>query len=61
MRGFSKDKLFNQISFVKVQQNNHLVGDANLEMGSEMGAKYPQLFEALGTLFFFMFEEEHNF
>ena len=50
-----------EITSVKVQWKHRSVGDATWETESDMRARYPQLFEASGTLFYFMFEDEHVF
>ena len=49
------------IASVKVQWKHRSAGEATWETQSDMRARYPQLFEAPGTLFHLMFEDEHNF
>ena len=46
---------------VKVQWKHQSVGEETCETQSDMRARYPQLFEASGTFFYLMFEEEHDF
>ena len=50
-----------EIALVKVQWKNRPVREATWEMVSDMCAKYPHLFEASGTFFYLMFEDEHDF
>ena len=50
-----------EIASVKVQWKHRSVGEATWETESDMRARYTQLFEASGTLFYFMFEDEHDF
>ncbi|XP_015057766.1 uncharacterized protein LOC107004065 isoform X2 [Solanum pennellii] len=50
-----------EIASVKVQWKHRSVGEATWETESDMRARYPQLFEASGTFFYFMFEDEHDF
>ena len=50
-----------EIASVKVQWKHRSAGQATWETESNMRARYPQLFEASGTLFYFMFEDEHDF
>ena len=50
-----------EIASVKVQWKHRSVGEATWETESNMRSRYPQLFEAPGTLFHLMFEDEHNF
>ena len=49
-----------EIASVKVQWKHRSMGEATWEIESNMCAKYPQLFEASGTFFYSMFEEEHD-
>ena len=46
---------------VKVQWKPRSVREATWETESDMRARYPQLFEASGTFFYFMFQDEHDF
>ena len=46
---------------MKVQWKHRSVGEATWETESDMRARYPQLFEASGTFFHLMFEDEHDF
>ena len=46
---------------VKVQWKHRSVREATWETESDMRAIYPQLFEASGTFFHPMFEDEHDF
>ena len=46
---------------MKVQWKHRSVREATWETESDMRARYPQLFEASGTFFYFMFEDEHDF
>ena len=46
---------------VKVQWKHRSVREATWETESDMRARYPQLFEASGNYFYFMFEDEHDF
>ena len=50
-----------EIASVKVQWKHRSMGEATWETESNMCAKYPQLFEASGTFFYSMFEDEHDF
>ena len=50
-----------EIASVKVQWKHRSVGEATWETESDMRARYPQLFEASGTFFYLMFEDEHDF
>ena len=50
-----------EIASVKVQWKHRSVGEATWETESDMRARYPQLFEASGTFFYFIFEDEHDF
>ena len=50
-----------EIASVKVQWKHRSVGEATWEIQSDMRARYPQIFEALGTFFYSMFEDEHGF
>ncbi|XP_049364394.1 uncharacterized protein LOC125829187 [Solanum verrucosum] len=50
-----------EIASVKVQWKHRSVGEATWETESDMRARYPQLFEASGTFFHLMFEDEHSF
>ncbi|KAK4708356.1 hypothetical protein R3W88_029281 [Solanum pinnatisectum] len=50
-----------EIASVKVQWKHHSVGEATCEKKSDICARYPYLFEASGTFFYFMFEYQHNF
>ncbi|XP_055827405.1 uncharacterized protein LOC129895689 [Solanum dulcamara] len=50
-----------EIASVKVQWKHRSVGEATWETEADMRARYPQLFEASGTSFYFMFEDEHDF
>ncbi|XP_015081400.1 uncharacterized protein LOC107025032 [Solanum pennellii] len=50
-----------EIASVKVQRKHRSVREATWETESAMRARYPQLFEASGTFFHFMFEDEHDF
>jgi len=50
-----------EIASVKVQWKHRSVGEATWETESDMRARYPQLFEASGTFFHLMFEDEHDF
>ncbi|XP_069142954.1 uncharacterized protein [Solanum lycopersicum] len=49
-----------KIALVKVQWKHRSVGEATWETETDMQARYPQLFKALGTFFYFMFEDEHD-
>ena len=46
---------------VKVQWKHRSVRKATWETESDMSARYPELFEASGTFFNRMFEDEHDF
>ena len=46
---------------VNVQWKHCSVRKATWETESNMRARYPQLFEASGTFFYLMFEDEHDF
>ena len=46
---------------MKVKWKHRSAGEATWETKSDMRAKYPQLFEALGTFFYFVFKDEHGF
>ena len=46
---------------VKLQLKHRSVREATWETESDMRARYPQLFEASGTFFHLMFEDEHDF
>ena len=50
-----------EISSVKVQWKHRSMGEATWETESDIRARYPQLFEASGTFFYFMFEDKHDF
>ena len=50
-----------ELVLVKVQWKHRSVREATWETESDMHSRYPQLFEALGTFFYFMFEDEHDF
>ena len=50
-----------EIASVKVQRKHQSAGEATWEKESDMRARYPELFEGSGTLFYFMFEDEHDF
>ena len=50
-----------EIASVKVTWKHRLVGEATWENESDMRARYPQLFEASGSYFYCMFENEHDF
>jgi len=50
-----------EIASVKVKWKHRSVGKATSEIESYMRAIYPHLLEASGTLFYFMFEDEHDF
>lgn len=49
------------IPSVMVQSLHHSIDEATLELESEIQAKYPSLFEASSTFFFFMFRDEDYF
>ncbi|XP_015160407.1 uncharacterized protein [Solanum tuberosum] len=49
------------IVLVKVQWKRRSIGEATWETKSDMRAKYPHLFEDLGTFFCLMFEYEHGY
>jgi len=46
---------------VKVQWRHRSDREATWESEDDMRVRYPQLFEASGTFFYFMFEDEHGF
>ena len=50
-----------EIASVKVQWKHRTVEEATWEIESDMRARYPQLFEALGNYFYSMFEDEYDF
>ena len=50
-----------EIASVKVQWKHRPVGEATWETECDMRARYSQLYEASGTFFYFMFEDEHDF
>ncbi|XP_069149950.1 uncharacterized protein [Solanum lycopersicum] len=50
-----------EITSMKVKWKNRSVGEATWETESDMRARYPQLFKASCTFFYFMFEDEHDF
>ena len=50
-----------EITSVKVQWKHRSVGEATWEIKFDMRVRYPQLFEASGTFFYLMFEDEHDF
>ena len=51
----------NEIASVKVQWKHRPVGEATWETECDMRARYSQLYEASGTFFYFMFEDEHDY
>ena len=50
-----------EIASVNVQWKHRSMGEATWETESDMRARYPQLYEASGTFFYSMFEDEHGF
>ena len=50
-----------EIASGKVQWKHQSVGEETCETQSDMRARYPQLFKASCTFFYFMFEDEHDF
>ncbi|XP_069146955.1 uncharacterized protein [Solanum lycopersicum] len=50
-----------EITSVRVQWKHRSVGEATWETEYGMRVKYPQLFEASGTLLYFMFEDENAY